>query len=462
MFECSEFPDKLKLADVSPIFKADDSTLKFNFRPISVLPALSKVLERIMAKQMTPFANTRLSSLLCGFRDGYSTQHALFRLIEACRSTLDKKGYVGMVLMDLSKAYDCLPHDLLMAKLAAYGLGLESLKLFSSYLSNRKQRVKYGNSFSEWQNIESGVPQGSVLGPFLFNIFMNDFTYAITKSEFCNFADDNTIYACSQNLEHVVSCLKDDTHSALCWFRDNGMVANPSKFQVMFLGLKSDQEYVFEIDEKPIPATSTVKLLGITIDCRLKFSEHVNTLCKKANNKTSAFSRVAEYLDQDKRRILYNTFIMSNFNYCPLIWMFCGKDANVPINRVHKRALRIMWQDIAAPFAELLARGSECTIHIRNLQKLMLEIYKCLNSENPSFMWNIFQTKDVAYNLRTKNLLQLPSTNTLSYGNDSLSFRGAILWNTLSDSIKSLATSASFKRSIKEWKGDNCSCKICR
>ena len=132
------------------------------------------------------------------------------------------------------------------------------------------------------------------------------------------------------------------------------------------------------------------------------------------------------------------------------------------INRVHKRALRIMWQDIAAPFAELLARGSECTIHIRNLQKLMLEIYKCLNSENPSFMWNIFQTKDVAYNLRTKNLLQLPSTNTLSYGNDSLSFRGAILWNTLSDSIKSLATSASFKRSIKEWKGDNCSCKICR
>ena len=165
------------------------------------------------------------------------------------------------------------------------------------------------------------------------------------------------------------------------------MVANPSKFQVMFLGLKSNQEYVFEIDKKPIPATSTVKLLGITIDCRLKFSEHVNTIRKKANNKTSAFSRVAEYLDQDKRRILYNTFIISNFNCCPLIWMFCGKDANVSINRVHKRTLRVMWQGIAAPFAELLARGNECTNHIRNLQKLMLEIYKCLNSENPSFMW---------------------------------------------------------------------------
>ena len=127
---------------------------------------------------------------------------------------------------------------------------------------------------------------------------------------------------------------------------------------------------------------------------------------------------------------------MSNFSYCPLICMFCCKDANVSINRVHKIALRVMWQDIAAPFAELLARGSKCTIHIRNLQKVLLEIYKCLNSENPSFMWNIFQTKDVAYNLKTKSLLQLPSTNTLSYGNDSLSFRGVILWNTLSYSIK--------------------------
>ena len=199
MFECSEFPDKLKLEDVSPIFKADDSTLKFNFRPISVLPALPKVLERIMAKLMTPFANTRLSCLLCGFRDGYSTQRALFRLIEACRSTLDKKDCVGMALMDLSKAYDCLSHGLLIAKLAAYGFGLKSLNLFSSYLSNRKQRVKYSNSFSEWQNIESCVPQGSVLDPFLLNLFMNDFTYAITKSELCNFADDNTIYACSCN-----------------------------------------------------------------------------------------------------------------------------------------------------------------------------------------------------------------------------------------------------------------------
>ena len=141
-----------------------------------------------------------------------------------------------MVLMDLSKAYDCLPHDLLIAKLAAYGFGLKSLKLFSSYLLNRKQRVKYGNSFSEWQNIESGIPQGSVLGPLLFNFFMNDFTYAITKSEFCNFADDNTIYACSQNLEHVVSCLKDDTHLRCVGFGTMELLQIPPNFKSCFSG----------------------------------------------------------------------------------------------------------------------------------------------------------------------------------------------------------------------------------
>ena len=128
-----------------------------------------------------------------------------------------------------------------------------------------------------------------------------------------------------------------------------------------------------------------------------------------------------------------------------------------PINRVHKRALRIMWKVFATPFNELLARGSECITHQLNLQKLMPEKYKWPNSENAYFMWPIFRTKDVAYNLKTEDLVQLPSTNTLTYGKDSLSVKGAILWNTFSDSIKSLAVSASFKTSIIiKCKGDSC------
>ena len=147
------FPSDLKVGDVSPVFKTDDSAIKKNYRPISVLPCISKIFERVLNTQMVRLMKERLSDLLCGFREKYSTQHALIRLIESCRNCLDNKGFVGMVLIDLSKAYDCLPHDLLIAKLACYGFGSGSLHLIYSYLTGRKQRVKIGSTFINWLDI---------------------------------------------------------------------------------------------------------------------------------------------------------------------------------------------------------------------------------------------------------------------------------------------------------------------
>ena len=132
------FPDKLKLADVSPVLKNGDITAKTNYRQISVLPALSKVFERLLLKQFLPFIEKRLSAILCVFKKGHSAQHALFRVVEMIRRCIDKGRITGMVLMGLSKAYDCLPHDLLIAKLNAYGVGIDSLKLIYSFLTDRK------------------------------------------------------------------------------------------------------------------------------------------------------------------------------------------------------------------------------------------------------------------------------------------------------------------------------------
>ena len=167
-----KFPDRLKAVDVSAIHKASDPTSKVNYRPISVPSAMSKVFERLIEKQIVPFIDTKISNLLCAYRKNYSAEHALIRVTEKIRKMLDSKGVVGMISMDLSKAFDCMPHDLLIAKLNAYGFGAQSLRLIANYFSNRKQRVKIGTTYSGWLKTKTGVPQGSVLGPLFFNILM--------------------------------------------------------------------------------------------------------------------------------------------------------------------------------------------------------------------------------------------------------------------------------------------------
>ena len=168
----TEFPEKLKLADLNPTFKKDSRNAAKNYRPISVLPYVSKLYERIFKEQIQTNVDSFLSPYLCGYRKGFSAQHALISMIEKWKKSVDNKGFAGAVLMDLSKAFDCLNHDLLLAKLNAYGFTKEALKTIQSYLKNRWQRVKIDNTFSDWFDLDLGVPQGSVLGPLLFNIYI--------------------------------------------------------------------------------------------------------------------------------------------------------------------------------------------------------------------------------------------------------------------------------------------------
>ena len=227
------FANGLKLADIVPVFKKDDSTLVKNYRPVSLLPIISKIFERIMLNQVTDYMKEYLSPHLCGYRKGFSMQTALSSLIEKWKQILDSKGHGAAVLMDLSKAFDTINHELLIAKLHAYGFTEKSLTVILNYLSDHWQHVKINSSFSSWSELIQGVPQGSVLGPLLFNIYLNDLFLALKDVEVCNFADDTTPFICDLELNTGLNRLEENSAIALRWFEINYMKLNSDKCHLL-------------------------------------------------------------------------------------------------------------------------------------------------------------------------------------------------------------------------------------
>ena len=454
------FPHELKAGDITALFKKGDTFSKKNYRPITVLSAISKIFERIMYEQIMPFVECFLSPLLCGFRKGYNTQHALLRLVESSKENLDKGGSAAAFSIDLSKAFDCLNHELLIAKLNAYGMGKDALKLINSYLSHRRQRVKINGSFSSWRESLQGVPQGSVLGPLLFNVFLNDLLVVIQETDICNFADDTTLFACDSQISNVVDKLEKDALRVAKWFPENQMKVNEEKCHFLVFGGNTDTINL-SIGNSSIEESNAETLLGIDFDKSLNFKSHVRTLCKKANQKLHALSRISSYMDEKKLMLTMKTFIMSQFNYCPLVWMFYDRTINNKLNRMHERALRIAGKDDKSSFQELLQKTKSVSIHKRNLQLLMVEIYKTKHNLNPSFMKQIFEDKILPYNLRNTGTLLLPKVRTTAYGVETVRFLGQRLWEKLPDALKNAKCLESFKREIKSTELQ-CNCRLCK
>ena len=212
--------------------------------------------------------------------------------------------------MDLSKAFDTINHELLIAKLHAYGFSTDALEVLLSYLQDRWQRVKINTTFSSWTQLLQGVPQGSVLGPILFNIYINDIFFALKGVDICNFADDTTPYVCDSNLKSVLETLEHNSELAIAWFEMNYMKLNTDKYHLLILGNTNEQMWA-KLDRDMVWDRTDVKPLGIILDNYVKFDKHVSNICSKANRKLNALTRVAKFLPFKKRLILFKAFIRS-------------------------------------------------------------------------------------------------------------------------------------------------------
>ena len=367
---------------------------------------------------------------------------------------LDKNMKCGVLLTDLSKAFDCLVHDLFIAKLDAYGFDYLACKLIHSYLVGRMQRVRVNASFSDWCSIDTGVPQGSVLGPDLYNINSNDL-FLFLALDIANFADDNSPFVGAQTIPQVISELEEESVRLLNWLRNNGQKANPSKFHLL---LSSPGKYSAKIGKFSIENTNSQKLLGNKVDNKVIFDEHVSALCKEASNKLHALSRVSRYMTFKQRKIVMKAFISSQFGYCPLVWICHSRTQNNRVNKIHERALRLVYQDEISTFEDLLEKDKSFTIHERNVQGLGIELYKVAWRLAPEITNFVFPVKPTTF--VWEDIFQTFNVKTTTWGLQSLSHIAPKVWSNIPKELKLLPL-AKFRKAIRKWK-PVCPCKICK
>ena len=255
-------------------------------------------------------------------------------------------------------------------------------------------------------------------------------------------------------LVKVLSNLRCDGRNAIEWFANNGMQANPHKFHFMLFSPMPTAQQVLRIrDDTSLMSEAEVKVLGVTIDHKLCFSQHISACCKKAARQLNALARISKHLNINSRRTIYNSFIMSNFNYCPLVWHFCGQVNNQKLEKIQERALRILFTDYDSSYKELLGKAGTTTLLIQRLRLIALTVFKSLHGLNPPCLNDLFTPKSVPYEMRDSSLLEQSRCRTTQFGLRSISYIGAKLWNDLPKDFKETSDFTDFKRILHTWTG---------
>ena len=313
------FPDSLKNACVIPIFKGGIKNDPNNYRPISILPTISKIFERHLANQIQYFLNkyNLIHDMQSGFRKNHSCHTALTHLIDTWLKDVDSGNYVGAVFLDLRKAFDLVDHEILIHKLKLYHFSDNTVKLFKSYLSNRKQLIKVKSLKSDTLLIKSGVPQGSILGPLLFLLYMNDIASISSTGSTDLYADDTTICETSSDLQKIQTQLQIRLNLINKWCTQNNMSIHPAKTKCMVIStsykLKLNKELNLTINDVMIENVTVQKLLGVYIDNTLSWKAQMSKVSSKLNSKIALLKRISYYLTYDMKLLflqcLYYVYI---------------------------------------------------------------------------------------------------------------------------------------------------------
>lgn len=345
MVTSGHYPDILKIACVTALFKAGEKQDPNNYRPISSLSVLNKILERLLFTRIYTFCenNNIFTPNQFGFRQGISTSDAVNELLSNIYSSINKNNYFGAIFLDLSKAFDTVPHDILLRKLENYGIRGIANSLLSSYLSNRKQFVHHNGDSSSYRNVTMGVPQGSILGPLLFLLYINDLPSVTSKLDSILFADDTTLYSSSSDINRLCSDMSSDLLQVKEWLLANRLTLNANKTYYIIFGLKKVPENVtVSVDGHALERKKSGKFLGVILDEKLTFKEHIEFVTQKISRLCGLLYKLKETFPPEVLKKLYQSLIYPYLNYCVLSWGGTLPSRLNSILLLQKRLIRLL------------------------------------------------------------------------------------------------------------------------
>ena len=461
--ESGIFPNSWKIARVAPIFKSGSTEGRSNYRPISVLPVVSRLFEKLIYDQLYEYldSNKHLFIDQYGFRNLHSVVSCLLNCTNDWYVNIDRGKFTAMIFIDLKKAFDTVDHQILLNKMRNYGInGLEH-QWFSSYLDNRRQFCKVNGVCSDLAEINIGVPQGSCLGPLLFLIYINDLPFALKRAKATMYADDTAISFSSDNIEEIDAVVNAELACLEKWLQGNKLSLNVVKTQAMIIGSsqklrKIDTPMVpiphFQVNGKDIDLVKETKYLGLMIDDNLKWESNVVCTQKKISRAIGRLKYAKHYVQEDTLRNMYLSIVQPHFSHCCSVWGCCGATKLKTLQKLQNRAARIVTgSPFDTPAAPLLQRLGWPSIDKLINRETCTMVFKSLNDLAPENLGNIFsKLSDVhARVLRnTKCNLALPKMRT-AYGQKSFAFRGANAWNKLDSEMKLAPSIQSFKSKLK-------------
>ena len=446
-FMTGVFPSVLKTAKVVPVFKKDSKLNYSNYRPISLLSNIEKILEKLMYKRLYAFLdyNNIIYDLQFGFRQQYSTSRALINITENIRKALDD-GNIGCgVFVDLQKAFDTVDHPILLAKLNHYGIRGVSNDWFKSYLSNRNQYVSINGYESGLAAINCGVPQGSVLGPLLFLLYINDLNQAIKFCKVHHFADDTNLLCLSNSIKKLSKLVNADLKHLLNWLNANKISLNVKKTEMIIFKSKQKKlegDLKIKLCGKRLYPTESVKYLGVKIDANLTWQHHVNDLSTKLNRANALLFKMRKYVSLKILRSIYFAIFDSYLSYFCLVW---AQNFST-IQRIiilQKKAVRIInFQPRNFHTSPLFKKNSILKFQDKICLENILFVSKSLNHLSPSIFNTWFSFSSDQHNYETSsstqgNLMKL-FYKTNRYGKYSITISAIGSWNKIQKQLKNM------------------------